>query len=69
MQIVQVPWECTAKFGLPVSVWRETIAHHYPGGGWVRLSDDTLERLSLRKAEHGLPTYDAAVEELLGGEG
>ncbi len=66
MQIVQVPWECTAKFDLPVPVWREMIEHHYPGGGWVRLSSSTLEHLTQRKADRGSPTYDAAVQDLLG---
>ncbi|MBA2504899.1 MAG: hypothetical protein H0V29_03030 [Thermoleophilaceae bacterium] len=69
MQIVQVPWECSTKFAMPVSAVRETIGYHYPGGGWVRLSDDTLERLSLRKAQRGLHSYDAAIDELLEEEG
>jgi hypothetical protein len=43
------------------------IDQHYPGGGWIRVHEDTLRRLQLRKAERGLPTFDAAVTELLGG--
>ena len=43
------------------------IDRHYPGSGWIRVHEDTLRRLQLRKAERGLPTFDAAVAELLGG--
>jgi hypothetical protein len=38
-----------------------------PGRRLDRVHADTLRRLQLRKAERGLPTFDAAVTELLGG--
>ena len=41
------------------------IAEHYPGGGWIRLSHETLEALNARRAARGLPSFDACVEELL----
>ena len=66
LQVVMVPW-VSAAFRLPVATWRGMIDRHYPGGGWIRVHDDTLRRLQLRKAERGLPTFDAAVTELLGG--
>ncbi len=65
LQVVMVPW-VSAAFRLPVATWRRMIDHHYPGGGWIRVHEDTLRRLQLRKAERGLPTFDAAVTELLG---
>jgi len=64
LQIVLAPWT-SAIFRLPVAAWRRTIELHYPGTGWVRLSDDTLRALALRKAQRGLPTFDEAVTQLL----
>jgi hypothetical protein len=65
LQVAPVPWSASAQFRMPVAVWRAMIAEHYPGGGWIRLSDETLQRLNARRAARGLPTFDACVEELL----
>jgi hypothetical protein len=61
-----VPW-VSAAFRLPVATWRGMIDRHYPGAGWIRVQGDTLRRLQLWRAERGLPTFDAAVGDLLGG--
>jgi len=65
IQIVRVPWSCTARFRLPVGVWRASIESHYGSTGWIRLHADTLERLQRLKAARGLPSFDACVAELL----
>jgi hypothetical protein len=65
LQVVLVPWSCTASWRLPVAVWRRTIDAHYPGGGWIRLGRETLEALGRRKAELGAHSFDDAVRELL----
>jgi uncharacterized protein DUF6084 len=65
MQVAMVPWSCSAAFRLPVETWRALMAAHYPGGGWVRLEAETLDRLAERKAAGGLPSYDATIAELL----
>jgi Family of unknown function (DUF6084) len=65
MQIVKVPWDCSARYSMPAGTWQDMIAHHYPNGGWVRLDDSTLEALGVRKAERGLPSFDATVADLL----
>ena len=67
VQIAMVPWSCSARFKLPVEDWKRMMALYYPGGGWVRLETATLERLQERKAESGLPSFDACVAELLEG--
>ncbi len=41
------------------------MAAHYPGGGWVRLETETLDRLAGDKAREGLPSFDATVRSLL----
>lgn len=65
LQVVPVPWSASARYSLPVSAWRAMIAEHYPGVGWIRLSDETLRALQERRAARGLPTFDACVQELL----
>jgi hypothetical protein len=65
LQVVLVPWSCSAQWRMPVAVWRRTIDAHYPGGGWIRLQRETLQALARRKAERGLHTFDDAVRELL----
>jgi len=66
LQVVMVPWT-SAVYRLPVATWRRMIDQHYPGSGYIRVQEDTLRRLQLRKAQRGLPTFDGAVAELLDG--
>jgi hypothetical protein len=65
LQMVLVPWNKSIDFRMPVSVWRETIEHYYPGTGWIALQNATLERLQHEKVRRGLATLDACVEALL----
>jgi hypothetical protein len=67
VQIAMVRWSCSAKYKLAVADWKAMMALYYPGGGWVRLETATLDRLQERKAESGLPSFDACVAELLEG--
>jgi hypothetical protein len=64
-QVAMVPWSATAGYKLPVATWRSLMAAHYPGGGWVRLRTETLDRLAARKAAGGLPDFDATIAGLL----
>jgi hypothetical protein len=65
LQMVPVPWSSSAQFSMPVRAWRAMIAEHYPGGGWIRLTEDTLSALNQRRAARGLPSFDACIQELL----
>jgi hypothetical protein len=67
LQVVLVPWSCSSQWGMPVDVWKSTMAAHYPGGGWIRLHEDTLAELSRHKAQRGLHTFDETVQGLLRG--
>jgi hypothetical protein len=67
LQVTPVPWTSTARFGMPLAAWRAMIAEHYPGGGWIRLSEATLAALQDRRAGRGLPSFDACITELLEG--
>jgi hypothetical protein len=65
LQVVPVPWSATAQFPMPIATWQAMIAEHYPGGGWIRLHEQTLAALNARRARRGLPSFDACVTELL----
>ncbi|MDW5593866.1 DUF6084 family protein [Conexibacter stalactiti] len=68
LKVAAVPWACSARWSMPVAAWRAAIDACYPGGGWVRLSHETLDALQLRKAQRGDHSFDATVRELLDGE-
>ena len=67
LQIVLVPWTKSIDFRMPVSVWRETIEHYYPGHrlGGAPLAD--ARGAPAPKLTRGLATLDACVAELLEG--
>ena len=68
LQIVLAPWT-SASFRLPVAIWRQTIDLHYPGSGFIRLGNETLRALRRHQSRLGVPTFDAAVSDLLGQAG
>jgi hypothetical protein len=65
MQIVQIPWDRSPRFEMPIDVWRQTIDAAYPYRGWIPVHVDTITQLEKIKAARGLPTFDAVLEELL----
>jgi hypothetical protein len=69
VQVVLIPWTCSADWRMPIATWRAMMDHHYPNGGWVRLHADTVAALSFRKERGGLPSYDACINELLRATG
>jgi Family of unknown function (DUF6084) len=65
LQMVLVPWNKSTDFRMPVSVWRETVEHYFPGTAWAVLGADTLAALQQEKLSRGLATLDATVASLL----
>lgn len=65
LQVAQIPWDQEADFRLPVQVWRELMEHYYPNSAWLCLRRDIFDRLYAFKREHGLPTWEQALEQLL----
>ncbi len=63
--VQQVPWDCEDDYDMPVAVWRDLMAAHYPDSGFVRLRHDTVAALAAYKSARGLLDLDAAVESLL----
>jgi hypothetical protein len=48
-----------------VSVWREMMNHYYPNNAWLPLRKDVFEQLYHYKRQHGLPTWEHTLEQLL----
>ena len=68
LQIARIPWDREAVFGLDVAVWKAMMAAYYPNTAFLSLRADLFDRLHRYRAAHGLPTWDHAVERLLGPE-
>lgn len=65
IQVVLVPWSCSAQWSLPVATWRGMMDRFYPNGGYARLHADTVTRLRARQVLRGSPSLDSCVTELL----
>ncbi len=65
LQVTPVSWSSSARYRMPVQTWQAMIAEHFPGGGWIRVSDETLTALNDRRGARGLPSFDACIDELL----
>jgi hypothetical protein len=63
--VQQVSWDCEDNYAMPVTVWRDLVAQHYPNSGWIRLSHETITQLAGYKSAHGMLDFDHAVTSLL----
>lgn len=68
LQVAPISWEREARFKLPLQVWREMMDFYYPNSVWLNLRRDVFERLYLYKMQHGIPTWEQALEEILPAE-
>jgi Family of unknown function (DUF6084) len=66
--VEQVPWDCEARYDLPVPVWQQMIDAYFPNTGWIRLDRDVITALAEYRARNGLTGWDETVQKLLGGE-
>ncbi|MGI5412280.1 DUF6084 family protein [Streptomyces chartreusis] len=64
-RVEPVPWDREASFRMPVATWREMIEQHFPGCGWIRLPDDTMDALLAYRSRHALPSWEATLKALL----
>ena len=65
LQVVPISWEQEARFKLPVKVWRDMMDSYYPNSVWLSLRRDVFERLYQYKTQHGIPTWEQALEKVL----
>jgi hypothetical protein len=59
-----VPWNCEARYALPISVWRDAMDAHFPNAAWIRIDRDLFDELRRFKIASGLPTWDAVLARL-----
>jgi hypothetical protein len=65
LQVAPISWEQEARFKLPVKVWRDMMDAYYPNNVWLNLRRDVFERLYQYKTQHGIPTWEQALERVL----
>jgi hypothetical protein len=65
LSVEPIPWHKEASFRLPVAVWKQTMQLHFPGTAWLRLRDETFDRLYRYRATRQLVSWDEAIERLL----
>jgi len=68
LQVAPISWELEARCRVPVLTWREMMSAYYPNSVWVNLHRDAFDRLYQYKIEHGIPTWEQALDQLLSGE-
>ena len=65
LRAAPIGWDKETKFRLPLKVWKDMMDAYYPNSAWLCLRRDVFEQLLLYKVEHGIPTWEEAVERLL----
>ncbi len=65
LQVAPISWEKEARFSLRVKVWREMMDAYYPNTAWLNLRRDVFDRLYQYKMQHGMPTWEQALESVL----
>lgn len=65
LQVAPIPWDKESRFKLPLSTWRSMMDAYYPNSAWLCLERDAFERLYQYKVQHGIPTWEQALERLL----
>jgi hypothetical protein len=54
-----------ASYRLPARVWRDAMNQFFPGGGWIRLQQETIDRLQAFRGRHAILSWDKAIERIL----
>jgi hypothetical protein len=65
LQIDQLSWTADASFRLPVQVWHDMMEHYYPNAAWLCVRRDVFDRLYRYKRQHGLASWERAIEALI----
>jgi hypothetical protein len=45
VQIVQISWEESSSYRMPIEIWDRMIDSFYPRRGWIPAGEETIERL------------------------
>ena len=60
-----ISWDMEASYRMPASTWQAAMDQFFPGGGWVRLQRDTLDRLQAFRGGQAVTTWDETIDALL----
>lgn len=69
LRVAQVAREAEATFALPVALWKDMMARHYPDTTFVPLRRDLFDRLLRYRSRASAPTWERALEDLLAQAG
>jgi hypothetical protein len=65
LQVAPISWNQEAAFRLPQKAWRDMMDSYYPNTAWLSLRRDVFQRLYQYKIQHGIPTWEQALESVL----
>ena len=65
LQVSPISWDKETRTVLPVRAWHDMMEAFYPGTAWLCLRRDVFERLYDYKVQHGIPTWEEALDDLL----
>ncbi|TWU22302.1 hypothetical protein Pla52o_33580 [Novipirellula galeiformis] len=65
LQTTQISWDKEARYRMPIAVWKQMMEHYYPNSAWLCLQRDAFDSLQQYKRDHGIPTFEQALERLL----
>ena len=65
LSIEPVPWDREASYVMPATVWQAAMDQFFPGGGWLMVRRDTIDRLQAFRGRHAVMTWDEAIDLLL----
>ena len=65
LQVTQLPWEKEAQYALPVKLWRDLMDRYHPHSTWLRVRQETFDKLYQFKAQNALPTLDDCLDLLV----
>jgi hypothetical protein len=65
LQTARISWEKEAAYRLPVEVWRQTMDRHFPGTAWLRVGNETYDRLNTERARRGDADFEGTLSALL----
>jgi hypothetical protein len=68
-QVMQIPWNSDLSYRMPASLWREAMDQFFPGAGWFRVQQDTLDALLRVRSDLGLPSWEETFAAVLAKAG
>ncbi len=65
LSVEPVSWDTESSYPMPAAVWRQTMDQFFPGGGWMRLQAETIDRLQAFRGRCAATSWDEAIDRLL----